>query len=126
MTQAIPQALLFFGVDHPEVDYLYREELQRWQDMGVVDVRPAFSQAPEAGVVYVQHRVWEDRARVAALFRQGAVVFVCGDGEHMAPAVRDTFVRIYRESMGVSEAQANAWADRVEREHGRYVADIFS
>ncbi|TAA26805.1 bifunctional cytochrome P450/NADPH--P450 reductase [Pseudoxanthomonas winnipegensis] len=122
----VGQALLFFGVDHPEVDYLYREELQRWQDMGVVDVRPAFSQAPEAGVVYVQHRVWEDRARVAALFRQGAVVFVCGDGEHMAPAVRDTFVRIYRESMGVSEAQANAWADRVEREHGRYVADIFS
>ena len=24
-------ALLFFGCDHPQVDFLYREELQRWQ-----------------------------------------------------------------------------------------------
>jgi cytochrome P450/NADPH-cytochrome P450 reductase len=122
----VGEALLFFGIDHPDVDWLYKEELRRWQDMGVVDVRPAFSQAPQDGVAYVQHRMWQDRARVSALFQQGATVFVCGDGEHMAPAVRDTFVRIYRDSMGVSTEAANAWADRIEREHGRYVADIFS
>ncbi len=118
--------MLFFGIDHPDVDYLYKDELRRWQDMGVVDVRLACSQAPQDGVAYVQHRMWQDRARVSALFQQGATVYVCGDGEHMAPAVRDTFVRIYRDSMGVSADAANAWADRMEREHGRYVADIFS
>ncbi|WP_369981622.1 diflavin oxidoreductase [Xanthomonas bundabergensis] len=122
----VGEALLFFGIDHPDVDCLYKEELQRWQNMGVVDVRFAFSQAPQDGVTYVQHRMWEDRERVSALFQQGATVFVCGDGEHMAPAVCDTFVRIYRDSMGVSAEDANAWADRIEREHGRYVADIFS
>jgi len=122
----VGEALLFFGIDHPDVDCLYKEELQRWQDMGVVDVRLACSQAPQDGVAYVQHRMWQDRERVSALFQQGATVFVCGDGEHMAPAVRDTFVRIYRDSMGVSDEAANAWADRIEREHGRYVADIFS
>ncbi|QNH19757.1 Bifunctional cytochrome P450/NADPH--P450 reductase 2 [Xanthomonas sp. GW] len=122
----VGEALLFFGIDHPDVDCLYQEELQRWQDMGVVDVRLACSQAPQDGIAYVQHRMWQDRERVSALFQQGATVFVCGDGEHMAPAVRDTFVRIYRDSMGVSDEAANAWADRIEREHGRYVADIFS
>jgi len=122
----VGDALLFFGIDHPDVDCLYKEELQRWQDMGVVDVRLACSQEPQDGIAYVQHRMWQDRERVSALFQQGATVFVCGDGEHMAPAVRDTFVRIYRDSMGVSDEAANAWADRIEREHGRYVADIFS
>ena len=44
----------------------------------------------------------------------------------MAPAVRETFIRIYCEAMQVSEEAANAWADDIEREHGRYVADVFS
>lgn len=122
----VGEALLFFGVDHPDVDYLYREELEQWQSEDVVDVRPAFSQAPEDEVIYVQHRVWRDRERIADLFRRGATVFVCGDGERMAPAVRETFIRIYREAMQVSEEAANAWADDIEREHGRYVADVFS
>jgi len=122
----VGEALLFFGIDHPDVDYLYREELEQWQASGIVDVRPAFSQAPEDEVMYVQHRVWRDRERIADLFRRGATVFVCGDGERMAPAVRETFIRIYREAMQVSEEAANAWADEIEREHGRYVADVFS
>ncbi|MFN4295496.1 MAG: bifunctional cytochrome P450/NADPH--P450 reductase [Brevundimonas sp.] len=122
----VGEALLFFGIAHPDVDYLYREELEQWRAEGVVDVRLAFSQAPEDEVTYVQHRVWRDRERIADLFRRGATVFVCGDGERMAPAVRETFIRIYREAMQVSEEAANAWADEIEREHGRYVADVFS
>ena len=39
-------ALLFFGCDAPDVDYLYRDELEAWAAQGVVDVRPAFSAAP--------------------------------------------------------------------------------
>jgi cytochrome P450/NADPH-cytochrome P450 reductase len=122
----VGDALLFFGMDHPDVDYLYRSELQRWQAEGVVDVRVACSHAPEDDIAYVQHRVWKDREHIASLFRRGATVFVCGDGERMAPAVRDTFVQIYREAMQVSEEEANAWADRTERDRGRYVADVFS
>jgi cytochrome P450/NADPH-cytochrome P450 reductase len=119
-------ALLFFGAVHPEVDFLYRDELEAWEAAGVVSVRTAFSRAPDGDITYVQHRVWQDRAAIADLFRQGATVFVCGDGERMAPAVRATFVRIYRDAMGVSAAAAEAWADKVERETGRYVADVFA
>ncbi|RVV99427.1 cytochrome P450 [Mesobaculum littorinae] len=122
----VGKALLFFGIDHPEVDYLYSDELEQWQAEGVVDIRPAFSQAPEGDVTFVQHRVWQDRARITALFRAGASVYVCGDGAHMAPAVRDTFVRIYRDAMQVTDAEAHAWANEMEREHGRYVADVFA
>ena len=63
---------------------------------------------------------------MADLFRRGAIVFVCGDGERMAPAVRATFVRIYADAVGASEEEANAWADKIERETSRYVADVFA
>ncbi|HZD47977.1 MAG TPA: cytochrome P450 [Silvibacterium sp.] len=119
-------ALLFFGGTHPDVDYLYREELAVWQTDGIVEVYPAFSKAPDGDVIYVQHRVWQHRERIADLFRRDATVFVCGDGARMAPAVRATFVGIYRDTMGVSDEEAEAWADKVERETGRYVSDVFA
>ena len=44
----------------------------------------------------------------------------------MAPAVRQTFVRIYQEASGATAAEAEAWVDRIERETGRYVSDVFA
>ncbi|MDM0019292.1 bifunctional cytochrome P450/NADPH--P450 reductase [Variovorax saccharolyticus] len=119
-------ALLFFGVDDPEVDYLYRGELAAWEAAGVVELRPAFSSRPEGDVVFVQHRVWQDRADIGAWFRRGAQFYVCGDGRHMAPAVRETFIHIYRQATGCDAGAASAWADRMEHEHGRYVSDVFA
>ena len=124
--RSVGPALLFFGCDHPDVDYLYRDELAAWEAAGVVSVRPAFFRAPDGDVSFVQHRVWKDRAEVARLFRDGAHVYVCGDGRRMAPAVRETFVRIYQEAMAISLEDAEAWADKIERETGRYVADVFA
>ncbi|WP_179405596.1 bifunctional cytochrome P450/NADPH--P450 reductase [Burkholderia guangdongensis] len=124
--RSVGKALLFFGCDHPDVDYLYRAELAQWEAAGVVSVRPAFYKAPDGDVTFVQHRVWQDRADVAALFRDGAQVYVCGDGRRMAPAVRDTFVRIYQEAVGASADAAEQWMERIERETGRYVSDVFA
>ena len=119
-------ALLFFGCRAPDTDFLYRSELASWADQANLDLRPAFSTAPEDGLKYVQDRLWADRADVVELVRQGATVYVCGDGKHMAPQVRDTCALIYQEATGASKADAEAWMDEVERTHGRYVADIFT
>jgi cytochrome P450 / NADPH-cytochrome P450 reductase len=124
--QRVGRALLFFGCDHPDVDYLYRDELAAWEAAGVVSVRPAFSEAPEGDVSFVQHRVWQDRAELAELFRRGAHVYVCGDGRRMAPAVRETFARIYQEAVGTTMDAAERWVDEVERETGRFVSDVFA
>jgi cytochrome P450/NADPH-cytochrome P450 reductase len=124
--QKVGPALLFFGCDHPDVDYLYRDELAQWEAAGVVSVRPAFYKAPQGDVTFVQHRVWQDRADVSALFRRGAHVYVCGDGKRMAPAVRETFVRIYQEAVGATPEAAEAWVEKIERETGRYVSDVFA
>jgi cytochrome P450/NADPH-cytochrome P450 reductase len=108
-------ALLFFGCDHPEIDFLYRDELAAWEAAGVVTVLPAFSRRPDGDVRFVQHRLWQERARVAELLAAGATVLVCGDGRQMAPAVRATLARIHGES-GVAD---------LERQ-GRYVVDVFA
>ncbi|WP_294239237.1 cytochrome P450 [uncultured Sphingomonas sp.] len=119
-------ALLFFGARDPDSDFLYRDELEDWQDMGVVSLRMAFSATGRDGIVRVQDAIRRDRTEIAALFRAGARILLCGDGERMAPAVRETFIRIYEAETHASHAEALAWADRIEREGVRYVADIYA
>ena len=119
-------ALLFFGCDAPDVDYLYSDELAAWIEQGVVDVRPAFSEAPEDGVRFVQDRIWADREDVRRLIKDGGTFFVCGDGRRMAPAVFDTCARIYAEVSGTTQEEAEAWLTQLQQQHSRYVADVFA
>lgn len=118
-------ALLFFGCDHPDVDFLYKEQLAEWERAGLVTVLPAFTHQPVEDVKFVQHRLWQERERVKAMLEAGALLFVCGDGRRMAPAVRETLERIHQESTGCSLEEAKAWLEGLERE-GRYVADVFA
>ncbi len=60
------------------------------------------------------------------LVRAGAVFYVCGDGRLMAPAVYETCTRIYRGATGATAEQADAWLTDMQREHSRYVADVFA
>jgi cytochrome P450/NADPH-cytochrome P450 reductase len=40
--------------------------------------------------------------------------------------VHDTCARIYREATGATEEEAQVWLTAMEREHTRYVADVFA
>jgi cytochrome P450/NADPH-cytochrome P450 reductase len=93
---------------------------------GIVDVRPAYSEAPEDGVTFVQDRTSNGRADVGLLVQQGATVFVCGDGQNMAPAVFSTCARIYSEATGVTAHAAEEWLAEMQRDHARSVADVFA
>jgi cytochrome P450/NADPH-cytochrome P450 reductase len=124
--ESVATSLLFFGCDHPDVDFLYKEEFKELEDLGIVRVRTAFSALPILDVQFVQHRVWQDRADVIELFKQGAHIYVCGDGLHMAPAVRETLIRIYAEHQQVTFEQAAQWAHDFIEESGRFAEDVFS
>ncbi|STD03863.1 Cytochrome P450(BM-3) [Dermatophilus congolensis] len=122
--------LLFFGCHSPNTDLLYAEEFAAWEQEGIVDIRPAFSRAPEEGpegpMRYVQDRMWADRADIIDLVNDGASLFVCGDGERMAPAVRDVCTRICAEAKNISIDEAQEWLTSMEQEHERYVSDVFA
>lgn len=110
------RALLYFGCDHRDVDFVYRDELARWEAAGVVEVRPTFCKAPEGERVFVQHRLWEERDEVRALIQGGAKVLLCGDGARLAPAVREVLGRILPMPGALAALEQS----------GRFVADVFS
>lgn len=122
----VGRALLFFGCNHPDVDLLYEDELKSWEQAGVVEVRGAYSAAPEGDVKFVQHRLWQDRADVVAMFQQGARIFVCGDARTVMTGVRDTAIRVYREGTRCSAEEADRWEAEFEQNHSRFYADVFA
>lgn len=126
----VAPALLFFGCRHPDQDDLYREELDKWEAMGAVDVRRCYSRAPEKsqGCKHVDDRLWEDRKDVQGLWDAGAKVYVCGS-RGVAEAVREVAIRMYidgaRENHGkeLSVEEATQKFDAVRYE--RFATDVF-
>ena len=124
----VEPALCFFGVRDPEVDYIFRDKFEQAEAIGIVQMRPAFSRAPQDGVRYVQDRIAADADDVWNLLgdpAKDAHVYVCGDGARMAPAVRGCFLEIYRARTGADDDQARDWLNGlVESDH--YVEDVWA
>ncbi|MFI5498117.1 bifunctional cytochrome P450/NADPH--P450 reductase [Nocardia asteroides] len=117
--------LCYFGCDHPDVDYLHREEFEAAEAAGVVSMRPTFMHAPEDGARFVQDRIAREGAEVWSILAAGGRIYVCGDGRRMAPAVRNAIASIHRQWAGGSDEDAKRWlADLVES--GRYVEDVWA
>ncbi|MGJ5756295.1 cytochrome P450/NADPH-cytochrome P450 reductase [Streptomyces puniciscabiei] len=122
----LPPALLYFGCDAPDADFLHAGELRAAEEAGAVSLRPAFSAAPENGAVFVQHRIAAEADEVWELVCSGARVYVCGDGARMAPGVREAFRALYRgRTPGSDGAAAERWLDALVAE-GRYVEDVYA
>ncbi|MFI9273299.1 bifunctional cytochrome P450/NADPH--P450 reductase [Kitasatospora sp. NPDC052896] len=118
-------ALCYFGCDAPDADFLHAHELHAAERAGAVSLRPAFSQAPEAGRRFVQDRITAEADTVWQLLNAGAHVYVCGDGARMAPGVREAFQGLYRErTPGTDHADAQDWL-RTLIAQGRYVEDVY-
>ncbi|KAF2818059.1 riboflavin synthase domain-like protein [Ophiobolus disseminans] len=76
--RVLATALLFYGCRSPD-DNLYSESFERWEQLGALSVRRAYSHASEQsqGCRHVQDRVYHDRADFMKLFAAGARVSVC-------------------------------------------------
>ena len=87
--------------------------------------RPSPRRPTDGGIVR-QHRLWADRADVVALVQPGRHVLRLRRRPAHGAAVRDTCARIYQEATGAGEEEAQDWLTAMEREHTRYVADVFA
>jgi cytochrome P450/NADPH-cytochrome P450 reductase len=122
----LPPALCYVGCDAPDADFLHAAELRAAEAAGAVALRPAFSAAPQDGVLFVQHRIAAEADEVARLLDAGARVYVCGDGSRMAPGVREAFRTLYRNrTPGAGAADAERWLDELISA-GRYVEDVYA
>ena len=122
-------ALLFFGCRKPGVDDLYAEELGRWEAMGAVSVRCAYSRAQDRseGCKYVQDRLWHERDEVEGLWERGAKVYVCGSRE-VGEGVKEVVLRMRKElaernGWDASDEACRKWFESIRNE--RYATDVF-
>ncbi|MEW6280668.1 MAG: flavodoxin domain-containing protein, partial [Candidatus Eremiobacterota bacterium] len=119
------RAMLFFGCRHPEQDYLYQNELENYARQGIVELQLAFSRQDPQRKVYVQDKLREIQDDLWEMLEMGATVYICGDGAHMAPAVRQTFTDLYASRTDHDAEQARHWLDELMAQ-GRYVLDVWA
>lgn len=105
---------LWFGIRHPESDFLYDQELAQWRDAGkLTGQHTAFSRSDKRQ--YVQDALRQDAETVRNLIRYGAKIMVCG-GRDMAQGVREALSDILAAN-GQSTASLKA--------EGRYAEDVY-
>ncbi len=62
--------------------------------------------------MYVQDRLWEDRAAVWKLLSDGAFFYLCGDKNQLKVGVESVLLKILQTEGGLDEAAAEAlWHD---------------
>ncbi len=115
---------MFFGARHPEHDWLCREEMERWAAEGVIELHLAFSQLGGHPHRYVQDAVWAAREAIWDAVSNGGQIFLCGDGRYMAPAVRDTLIKIHCDRTGGDHLAGSNWLEGLI-EDGVYHQDVF-
>ncbi|OAA44423.1 NADPH-P450 reductase [Metarhizium rileyi] len=126
----IAPALLFFGCRSPNQDDLYAEEFARWEKLGAIDVRRAYSRSPDNSkdCKYVQHRLSHDREDVVKLWKAGANIYVCGSRD-VGTAVEEVFLDMVQEAskqktgIDMTVEKAKEWFDKKRNE--RYLTDVF-
>lgn len=107
-------AHLFFGMRHPDSDFLYGDDLAAWQIEGRL-TRLSTAVSRGARPHYVQDALHAEAKQVAEAIRNGARVMVCG-GREMAQGVGRALEDILA-PMGLTPAMLKAG--------GRYVEDVY-
>ncbi len=115
---------LFFGDQHREQNFYYREELEDMAADGFLTRLDVAFSRDQSKRVYVQHRM---RAAGAALWRwlaDGAHFYVCGDAARMAHDVDAALTDIIRTHGGMSADAARDYKRELIAEK-RYLRDVY-
>jgi len=105
---------LFFGLRHPDSDFLYHSELSRWQAEGkLTELSLAVSRSAQPQ--YVQDALRQAAPQVIDAIHHGAKIMVCG-GRDMARGVSEALTEILQPA-GLTPAMLKAG--------DRYVEDVY-
>ena len=106
---------LYFGGRDPARDFYFGAEIQRWLGEGrLATLQTVFSRVPDGGG-YVQDALRRDADSLRGLFKQGAIVRVCGS-RAMARGVAETLDEVLAPlQLSVSKLKAKE----------RYAEDVF-
>ena len=120
----VGKSILFYGCRNAEHDMLYADELKAFEDAGITQLQTAFSREPGQPRTFVQHLIEREGDRVWDLIENGAVIYVCGNANTMAPGVRAALIDVYRAKTNGSGPSADEWLQDL-RDADRYLEDIW-
>lgn len=120
----LAEAHLYFGCRNDD-DYIYREELEHYQEEGIVTLHTAFSRKEGFSCTYVQHLMQEKYEEMIQLLMSGGKLFICGDGTRMAPDVEHMLRSSYQQVVECSEEEAEQWLLKLQQS-GQYAKDVWS
>merc|ERR1712072_375661 len=80
---------LFFGCRDTS-DYIYKEELEQYEQSGFLKLFVAFSRKAGTPKTYVQHQIAQQAHIIVDVIKRGGYFYVCGDASKMAPDVKAT------------------------------------
>jgi len=119
------EAALFNGIRSSRLDYIYREEIERFVAEGVLDhVHVAMSREDPQRRVYVQDLIGRHGALIWRLLEAGGYVYVCG-AQPMREAVRAAFVELVAEHGSLPREHAEAFMHELESTQNRYRPDLW-
>jgi len=116
--------VLYFGCRNKAQDYIYQDELEAFEEDGLLTLHTAFSR-DQKEKRYVTHCLRENGASVWDLLDQGAHLYVCGDAKMMAKDVRNIIWEICKDFGKMSETDAETFVKKLESQK-RYSADVWS
>jgi sulfite reductase (NADPH) flavoprotein alpha-component len=122
--QATGRNWLFFGDQKKSTDFLYREQLETWQNGGLLTKLDLAFSRDGADKVYVQHRMLEQGAELYSWLESGAYFFVCGDASKMAIDVDRALQEVIAVHGKKSAAEAKQYLAAMTNAN-RYVRDVY-
>lgn len=124
ITGAAGKNWLLFGDQHSATDFLYEEELRRYQSSGLLTRMDTAFSRDDSRKVYVQDRMLENAAEFWRWLQEGAHFYVCGDASRMAADVDRTLKMIVSKEGSMSEKSAGDYVKSLASD-ARYVRDVY-
>jgi len=123
-TEAKGKNWLFFGDQKKDLDFLYREELEAFQQDGhLTRFDTAFSR-DQTEKVYVQSRMEQNAAELWQWLEEGTHFYVCGDAKRMAKDVDLALHKVIETQGGKTEEEAKEYVKQLKSDK-RYQRDVY-
>ena len=123
-TNAKGDAWLLFGEIHEESCYFYKDEWEKFLEDGTLNKISTAWSRDQAEKVYVQHKIIEEGAQFWSWLEEGAIFYVCGDAERMAPDVDKALHQIIMDHGDKSEEETEEYVSEMKT-NKRYRRDVY-
>jgi len=110
---AVSKVLLYYGIRHRDKDYVFKDDLERWQRDGLVDVVLSCSHDQKEFITPAT-RVLEDVSRVARVFDDGGTYVYCGLGGSVPGIIEDAVRDALCEHRHVSDYIASEYVTQLK------------